>query len=224
MAVDQGRWGGERWERIAPLAGVVAVVLWAVGTALVVTDRPNGASPEEALAYYQDNGGRILVGSWLFMLGGFVFFWFLGSLRARLAAVEGANRRLTTIATAGGIAATLGLLLVPAGDATVAFRNDDLVASTADAFLYVGDAFFGAAEIALAALTAATGLLALRTGVLPRWLGIASLVLALWLLILPIGWLGMLTGFPLWTLIVSFLLWSRPAVVATPVAPQTPVS
>jgi hypothetical protein len=41
--------------------------------------------------------------------------------------------------------------------------------------------------MAAAVLIAATGLLALRTRVLPRWLGWVSLVLALWLLIPPIG-------------------------------------
>ena len=55
----------------------------------------------------------------------------------------------------------------------------------------------------------ATAVAVLRTGILPRWLAWVSLALALLLLIPPIGWLGLIFGLPLWTLLVSFLLWQR---------------
>jgi hypothetical protein len=61
----------------------------------------------------------------------------------------------------------------------------------------------------------ATGVLILRTGVLLRWWGWVTLVLALWLFILPIGWIGLLLGFPAWVLVTSILLWMG---TRTPVA------
>lgn len=41
---------------------------------------------------------------------------------------------------------------------------------------------------------------------MPRWLAIASIVLAVWLVIGPIGWIGLLVGVPIWTIATSILL------------------
>ena len=52
--------------------------------------------------------------------------------------------------------------------------------------------------------------------------GLASLVLALWLAIPPIGWAALLWGFPLWTIIVSVPLFRRggaPTATSIPPAP-----
>jgi len=54
-----------------------------------------------------------------------------------------------------------------------------------------------------------------------------SLVLAIWLLIAPIGWLALLFGVPAWTLLVSLLLWSGsgtlPSRRRAPVTPESAV-
>ena len=57
---------------------------------------------------------------------------------------------------------------------------------------------------------AATALVILRYGALPRWFAWLSLALALILVIFPIGWLGVIAGLPLWTLIAQSAL-LRPA-------------
>ena len=41
-----------------------------------------------------------------------------------------------------------------------------------------------------------------------------SVLLAVWLLILPIGWAGLLVGLPLWTALTSVLLLRSNAVAA----------
>jgi hypothetical protein len=81
--------------------------------------------------------------------------------------------------------------------------------------------FFIGAELTAALLIATVGTLFIRTRVLPVWLGWASLVVALWLLIPPIGWAGLLLGVPLWTILVSVLLWMRPAGEPSPPAGVT---
>jgi hypothetical protein len=73
----------------------------------------------------------------------------------------------------------------------------------------VDDAFFVGAELAAALLLVATGLAILRYSALPRWVAWISFLFALWLLIPPIGWAGLLVGVPLWTIIVAVLLWMR---------------
>jgi hypothetical protein len=69
-------------------------------------------------------------------------------------------------------------------------------------------------------LLVATALATLRFGVLPRWFGWVSLALALILAIPPIGWLGVLAGFPLWVLVTSVLLSGKGP--AEPVAAPQP--
>jgi uncharacterized protein (DUF58 family) len=60
-------------------------------------------------------------------------------------------------------------------------------------------------------MLATAALIILRYGALPRWLGWVGLLFALWLLIPPIGWAGLLLGVPLWTLAAAVLMWMRPS-------------
>src|SRR5919201_1245627 len=76
------RRGLERW---AALGGVLYVVLFVIGTILLVGDEPNGdASPGEVVRWYSDSGHRdkITLGWALVGLGLFFFLWFLVALRA----------------------------------------------------------------------------------------------------------------------------------------------
>jgi hypothetical protein len=94
-----------RWERLAPLTGILAVALWIVGALMLFSDEPgSGASPEEIAAYFEDDAGKILAGGFLFMLGVAAFLWFVGTLRAALARAEGDVGRIAGIAAAGGVA------------------------------------------------------------------------------------------------------------------------
>lgn len=60
-------------------------------------------------------------------------------------------------------------------------------------------------------LLAATGLATLRFGPLPRWLGWFSLALALLLAIPTLGFLGLVAGLPIWTVLVAVLLFRQPS-------------
>lgn len=199
----------ERWARYAPLTGVAAVVFWIVGFFLFVSSEVEGADgAAEILAGYESEEDKILFAGWIFVLGGVLFLWFLGSLRTHLLAAEGLPARLTAIAFGAGIATAVFLITLPLGDMTAALA-DDLEPAAAQALNEVGTAGFIGAEFSAIALVVATALVILRTGALPRWLAWVSLVLALWLLIAPIGWLGLIFGFPVWVLIVSVLLYGR---------------
>ena len=201
-----------RWERLSPLTGIVAVALWVIATLITEGAATTDAdTPQEMLAAYQDDTTAILSGSFLFMVGTAFFLWFLGSLRSRLFAAEGPPAHLAGIAFAGGIATAVCLLLMPGSHVAGAINEGDLTADVAQALGVVDDAFFVGAELAAIVLLVATGLLALRTGVLPRWLAWVSFVIALWLVIGPIGWLALLVAFPLWVIVVSVLLMQRAA-------------
>lgn len=216
------RWG---WERLAALAGgVVAVVLWVIGTLLrEAGDLPgDDATGDQILAWYVGDEGTILASGFIFMLGALFFLVFLGALRARLVAAEGPHGFLTAIAFGSGLIVALCLLLLPTTDMVAALSNDELTGDAALAISNLGDMFFLGAEVSAALLLASVGLLFIRTRLLPAWLGWASLVVALWLLILPVGWAGLLLGFTLWTVLVAVLLWMRPA--GEPVTAHPPES
>jgi hypothetical protein len=198
----------ERWERPAALAGVVAVVLWVIGI-FVMGETPEGATEE--LRRFRDEEGRILAGGFTFQLGALFFLIFVGVLRLRLFTAEGPTGLLTAIAFGAGLAVGIFLLALPGAEMSAAINSDDLDPSSALALSTVSDLFFIGAELSAALLLVSTGLLILRYGPMPRWFAWVSFVLALWLLIPPIGWAGLLFGVPLWTLAASVLLWMRPA-------------
>lgn len=213
------RWG---WERLAALSGVVAVALWVIGIVIQESSNLPGddAGGDEVLAWFASEENTILAGGFVFMLGVLFFFVFLAALRVRLLEAEGPVGFLTALVFGAGIAAALSLLMLPAPDMSGALSNDELTGDAALAVNSLGDMFFLGAELASALLLAAAGLIFIRTRVLPVWLGWASLVVALWLLIPPVGWAGLLLGVPLWTILVSVLLWMRPA--GEPVAARPP--
>jgi MFS family permease len=214
------------WERWAPLAGIAAVVLFAVGVLIGAFGgpEPNEGTGQEWLTYFREDGRKIYVSTLIFSLGVILFIWFLGRLRVSLLAAEGEAGHWTTVAFGSGVATAVMLLAIVTPGLAGAFASDALEPAAAQALGLAAFAFFIGAQVFAAVLLAATALAALRTAVLPAWLGWGSLVVAV-LLLTPIGFIGLLIGFPLWVLIVSVLLWRRGerAVVArqTP-RPQVP--
>jgi hypothetical protein len=196
-------------DRHAPLAGVLAVIGWIVGIAMLdtVESKETGA---ELLTVFKEDEGQILFGGIVFLIATAFFIWFLGSLRSRLLAAEGGDGRLSTLAFAGGIATAVCLALLPGAEMAGALNNDELDESAALALANVGDVFFLGAEYLLPVLLVASALVALRYGALPRWLAWIQLLLALVLLSGVIGWAGLIFVFPIWVLVVSYLLWSTP--------------
>jgi hypothetical protein len=200
------RWG---WERLAALSGLVAVALWVIGAVLEEASSLPGEDPNEILSWFQDESNTILSGAFIFMLGSLFFLIFVGALRVRLVRAESESAFLTAIAFGAGLVVVAMTLLIPGPNLAGALAEDDLTPEAAQALTVVDDAFFVGAELAAALLLVATGLAILRYGALPRWVAWISFLFALWLLIPPIGWAGLLVGVPLWTIIVAVLLWMR---------------
>jgi hypothetical protein len=197
-----------KWERWAPLTGVLAVPFWVAGVILVST-KAKGSKGPEILASYQQHSDGILVGALLWSIGVLLFIWFLGSLRSHLLAAEGGDGRLANLAYGGGLVASAIALLIPAVDEVGALNKDDIDASGASVLHHFSDAFFVATEYALPILFFATAIVALRYAALPKWLGWLSALVGVVLLIGPIGWAALIFATPIWTLIVSILLWRR---------------
>jgi len=197
-------------ERLAPLDGIAAVILWVAGVAVLqgkAHEPSSDTSPERALQFFQVHTGTVLLGTTLFGLGTLFFLWFLGLIRARLGPAEGGTRRVSSIAYAGGIAMAISLLFVSAAHAAGAINNMHLSPDAAQTYLGLTAGMYYAAGLSGAVFLLATGLTSLATGAFPAWLGWASIVLAVWLLIVPVAWIALVYVFPLWLIAVSVILW-----------------
>src|SRR5215207_2092529 len=178
-----------RWETLAPLSGILAVLLFIAAFIVhdVIADTPDGDAPALAFSrYYQEEDGSIWGGGILVSLSAVSFFWFVGALRAALHAAEGALGRLAGTAFAGGLAMIV-LLLASIGTQVsaailVSERDQPIAPEVAVGYWFSGDGLFLGAFYGAAVLVGATAVVALRTGVLPRWFAWVSLVLALLLL------------------------------------------
>jgi hypothetical protein len=202
-------------DRVSALTGILAVILWIGGVAVMGTDHlalPGGLPEEGAgavLEHLRANQDSVVSGSWLFMVGSVAFIWFAGMLRSRLIAPEGGVGTFTAIAFGGGVATGALSLGMPAGGLIAALGAGHVDASAAQALNAVEAIFFVGAELSAIVLVAATSVVVARTGVLARWWAVAGTLLAVWLVIAPIGWVGLLVGLPLWTLGTSVMLLQR---------------
>lgn len=206
----------ERW---SVWAGVVAVVLWVVGILISESGDVPGEDATDAdyLAYVQGDTNTILLGGWIFMVGSLAFLWFAVVLRERLAAAEGGTRMFSNLAFVGAVAVGAFTMLTPGPEIAAAISEEDITASTAAALGTLGDAFFVAAELSAILLMLGAGVVALATRVFPKAWAWFGFLLAVVLLIGPIGWAALLFGLPVWTLGTTYFLARRGA-------PASPVS
>jgi hypothetical protein len=196
-----------RIERWSPLAGVAAVALWIVG--LLANDAPDTSTKKtdaEILSVYQHHSNQIMLASWLFMLGCVCFVWFAGTVRSRLAEAEGGTTTFSTLAFGGALAAAAFAIGAMGGPMAVAINKNHVSPATAGALTHISDVFFVGTEMTLIVLFLAVAVVAFRTGVLPKWWAVLMVIVAVVLVIGPIGWAAVVFATPIWTLATSWML------------------
>jgi hypothetical protein len=199
----------DRLARLAPLSGVAAAAMLAVGAALSAR---GGYFPAagEVHDYITTDSGPILAGT---VIGGFygvvALIWFAGNVASALRRVEKDGQRLATTAFGGALVAATGLAVSSAILWVAAARVDRPggVTVTEAVVLYDVQSSIAAwvVSVGFALFTGATGLAALRAGVYPTWFGWASLAMAAGLLT-PIHWIFLGLTF-LWLVAASVLLY-----------------
>ncbi|MFN2466920.1 MAG: hypothetical protein ABR521_02135 [Gaiellaceae bacterium] len=205
----------QRWERLLPLAGVLATVLWLIGVFVIESgDTPGeNATPQQVAAHFDADRISVILGGFLFALGSALFLVFLGSLRTAFDRARGGPTPLSAALGATGLAT--GILsmgaVVPGIAAGLSSEVDGrpVGPEAADALWALGDGFFVVTEAAGAVFLVAFALLVLRTRLVPVWLGWASLALGAVMLVPPIGWAAVIFGLPVWTVLVGALLLRR---------------
>ena len=192
-----------RWSLLGPLT----VALWIAGLFLLMTHQPGShASGSQILAWYKADTDTILLGGWLFMLGCLGFVSFFAGARRRLATAAGQDSQLPGLGFAGAALTALSGMAMAALDVTGGLDKKDIGAATAATFHHSVDVFFLCAELAAILPVGAVAILAWRTRVLPRWWAAFSGLVAVVLVVGPIGWIGLIFGLPIWTLGTSLLV------------------
>jgi hypothetical protein len=135
----------------------------------------------------------------------------MGSLRAFLLAHEGGDRRLSSIAFAGGVASGFMVLMSSVAMLVVAQRagqdggiDPNIGALGYDLYATIGG---NGMPITMAAMIAATGIVSVRTQALPRWFGWLSGALAIGLLT-PVNWVLVALVLP-WIAVTSVWIYLK---------------
>ncbi len=211
MTTDGQRTKWDEWGRWAPLAALGTVVLWGAGffTVESAEHNPENGTGAEAVVYFEEDAMSIYLGSMLLMAGSLLLIWFVSTLRSRIDG--GFSSRLGSVVFGGGLATAMFAMALPAAQIGGAFAGEEdeaqLEPGAAQALWYATDGFFIATMYGAALLVLATSVAVVsRRLALPRWLGWVGFLLAVWLLIAPIGWLALIFVFPAWLILVAVLL------------------
>ena len=205
-----------RWHSLAPLTGVLFVVL-TVAAFIIGGESPDvDDSPQQVLDFYRDNDSDQVWAGALLAWGTLSFLFFLGVLRSVLQAAEGGVSRLSAVAFGGGLILALGMLAFAGFTFALGDTADDLTPQAAQALHVLNSDFFFPVAVGLGALMISTGIILIRSRALPAWLGWITLVIGV-ASITPVGFFAFLL-FGLWTLVVSVMSW-RALSAAPPAAP-----
>ena len=191
--------GGRMW----PVSGIVFVLLFVVGFALI---GDSGDSAAEVLAFYSENETRLIVAFFLLAASAFAYLWFVATLRGILAGEEAEPRFLTGLGYAGGLTTAILIIVAATPIAALTDAADQFGDGGGGAYALNSMAYplltVGIAASSFLALT--FGLMALRGNTLPRWLGWVSLVAAPIIFVAPLFIPVFL--FLAWVLVVSVAL------------------
>ena len=171
--------------RLAPLSGVMTVVLFGAGSAIwAVEQPPRDAGTAELISFYEGSSTEIVIGGTMSLIAVLFLVWFGAVLRERLAAAEGSERTgLPLTAFAGTVvtaAVGLGAETINMAGALSA-EDGQLTADTAQIYFDVSYALGApAAGVGIAMVAVPTALIALGTGQpIRRWAAWAALLVGL---------------------------------------------
>jgi hypothetical protein len=197
-----------RFEKLLPLTGVLAGVLFAVNG--FVSKVPSEYGDPAALQMMKDNMLRNFVAAIAGGLFCVAMVFFATAVRRALRTAEGGEATYSVAAFGGGLLlaaskATDGWLMLAGIDA--ADQGDRATVATLG---YLGMDSWLPWVAASAAFFLATGLGALRNAVLPRWLAIATVVLGVLCLLGPTG-VAVYVVTPVWLVLTGVVLSRRQA-------------
>ena len=205
----------QHWERLGAASGIVAAILFGVSFIIFLgndpTDLPDVLHAADYAEFVREHQEALKVQVLLNSLAIVLFLWFLGSLWSRLRAAEGGPARVSAIASAGGIAGAIAVLMgfVFEACAVVAPTTVDVTTLYVMATMSIGlgAAAFTVFFFAVARVILETGVLSIVIGALAIVAGIAS-ALGFVSIFADEGVFNAATGaFGFWVRFGAFVVW-----------------
>ncbi|MGH2964915.1 MAG: hypothetical protein ACRDMH_05995 [Solirubrobacterales bacterium] len=194
-----------RWERLAPLTGVVFFVLIAVTLALSNDTPDTNSSTADTVSYWSAHDSRLIVSAITGTFAVIFLVWFAGVLRSVLLRAEGGEGRLSLVAFAGLLTIGIGGAIASALQFTAADTVNDVPATVTQTLSVLSEDFFFPFLAGIALSMFGAGVCVIRHGGLPKWLGWAAIVIGV-VSVTPVGFIGFVAVF-LWVLVASVVLY-----------------
>jgi hypothetical protein len=208
-----------KWERWSALGGILFVILILVSAFIPGSPPKTSDSTAKIAKFIADKPDEVRWAGYIGAIATFGLFWFLGAVWRILRRAEGGNPRLTVVAVAGALFATVmgalgGIVLGVLG--IVGVTGSGGQAGTR--FFYILATNLGVATVfGIAVFLTAFSVVILRTGVFPTLLGWFGLLIAV--VAVPAGAVVASTrdvffvlsfvafiGFAVWMLIISVMI------------------
>jgi hypothetical protein len=193
-----------RWERLAPLTGIVFVAI------VVAVFAIGGSTPEEhdsaakVQAYYAAHHDKHTALAFVMAIGVAFLVFFASTLRHDLRRLGGTGQ-LSDAAFGGGVLAAAGFAILATVHVALANAGESVTTlGTTQTLNVLDNNDFIPAAAGLAVLVFAAGAAAVRHGGLPKWLGWLGIVIGV-VAFTPAGFVAFLAA-GIWILIVSVLL------------------
>jgi len=202
------------WSRWAALLGVPYFVLWVLGFVFSGSTPDSNASAEHAVSYFEAHRTHDRIGLFFLIYGAIFALMFAAALRSFL---KGRSRGdgLITLGFSGMVIFAVGVCTI-LGTLFAATDVPGKISPAAEQALNVlqNDMFF-AFLVGTGIFLIGNGLAIVAEGALPKWLGWVAVPLAV-IAVTPLGWFVALFALPIWSLIVTVLMYlrTRPAVAA----------
>jgi len=199
-----------RLERLAPLTGVISVVLIGIGAALlgIYEYLPTADSLKEILT---DNATDVFAGGYIGAISAFFMMWFAGSVFNALREREGGTGWLSMVAFGGGVASgvalAVGFSAILASGARAGAEGGITPVEAVTMYDLYGQILGQGFAITMAVFIGATAVVSLRTLIFPKWFGWVSALIAFGLLT-PFAY-AVLALVLVWLLVVSVWLYWR---------------
>jgi hypothetical protein len=179
-----------RFERFAPLSGLVSMLLLVVASGLLgVYDYLPSA--DHLLDVFSGSSTRIIVVGYVGLYAAASLLWFAGNVYSFLRTYEGDGPRLAMIAFGGCVASAIvfgaGFSAIIAIGARAGALSGLGPAQAVTLYDFYGTLMGQMGAFTFAVFIGATGILSLRAELFPRWFGWASVLIALGL-VTPIGY------------------------------------
>lgn len=193
-----------RWERLAPLTGVLFVAITVAVFAIGGSTPGDHDSAAKVQAFYAKHHDKHAALAFFLAIAIPFLLFFASSLRHDLRRLGGTGQ-LANAAFAGGVLAAAGFGILGTVHLALADAGDSVkTLGTAQTLNVLDNNDFIPAAVGLGLLVLAAGASAVRHGGLPKWLGWLGIVIGI-VVFTPAGFFGFLAS-GVWIVIASVLL------------------